>query len=686
LVADPIEGPRDEFSRRMGKEHARTHHGEALSKLEEPHRSRIAALLSDEALTTSFTERLRQIVRSSPKHEAITHFQFGLLIRFLFSCLIDADREDTADFERPHAAENRQHGQFTPWQVLAERLDRDLEERQPQHPIDRVRQEISHQCLQAASRPRGIFTLTVPTGGGKTLASLRFALHHAKLHNLDRVVYVVPFTTIIDQNADVARKILEPATHPDDAGRLVLEHHSNLDPLRYSWKNKVLADNWDAPVVYTTSVQFLEAVLGGGTRGVRRMHQLARSVIIFDEIQSLPIRCVHLFNNTINFLVDQCGSTVVLCTATQPLLGQVDPSKGAARITTQSEIVTDVEGTFAKLRRVEVKDARRPGGWTNQAVADLARSEVARTASCLIVVNTKKSARAVFQALSDTDVPLFHLSTSMCPAHRKASFAQIRGRLAREERVLCVSTQLIEAGVDVDFGSVIRFAAGLDSVAQAAGRCNRNGRRSMGVVYVVNPAEENLSSLPDIKIAREKAETVFDDFRTSPASFDNDLLSPKAMNWFYENYFFERRREMVYPVDHDCLLDMLSTNRAVVSAFRNKVPNILFRQSFKAAGDAFKAIDAPTTSVIVPYGKEGRDLMAELCAAHDVETQFHLLRAAQQFTVNIFQHEFSKLESAHAIHEVQPGTGIHYLNEGYYSRDFGLSTEPVSPEEFLYVE
>jgi len=537
--------------------------------------------------------------------------------------------------------------------------------------------------------------LTVPTGGGKTLASLRFALHHARLHKLDRVLYIVPFTTIIDQNAQVARKILEPEDRPQDEGLVVLEHHSNLEPLRQGWKNKVLTEDWDAPVVYTTSVQFLEALFGAGTRGARRMNQLARSVIIFDEIQSLPVKCVHLFNNAINFLVGHCGSTVVLCTATQPLLADVDPKKGAAKLTPKSEIIPDVQEVFAQLRRVEVKDQRRPGGWNAEEIAALAQAESARAGSCLVVVNTKKAARAVFERLSGSARPLYHLSTSMCPAHRKKSLKKIRDHLQNGREILCVSTQLIEAGVDLDFGSVIRFAAGLDSIAQAAGRCNRNGARPQGFVHVVNPADESLSSLRDIEIGRQKAERVLDDFREDPARFDDDLLCPKAMRWFYKNYFFARQEEMVYPISRDVigrddnLFNLLSDNPFATNDFRRcnkgKSPEIYFRQSFMAANRAFQAIDAPTQGLVVPYGKEGQAVVAALCAMPELERQFQLLREAQQFTVNVFRHEFSCLRETGALHEAQPQTEIYCLNDRYYSKDFGLSAEPVSPGEILYV-
>jgi CRISPR-associated endonuclease/helicase Cas3 len=705
LSTNQAHGVQDNFSRRMGKEELRSHVEESLSKADEAIRSRTASLLGDKTILDSIRGLLLRIAKASPEASdkgQVAQFQIGLLVRFLFSCLIDADRQDTADFERPRAAKARQDGAYLDWGTLVERLDLYLSTFAIRHPIDRIRRDISRHCLDASSREQGLFTLTVPTGGGKTLASLRFALHHARAHQLDRVVYVVPFTSIIDQNADAVRKILEPENRPQDTGRVVLEHHSNLGPTRQGWKNKLLSENWDAPVVFTTSVQFLEALFGGGTRGARRMHQLARAVIVFDEIQTLPVKCVHLFNNAVNFLADYCGSTIVLCTATQPLLAHVQKTKGAAKLSPNSEIMPDVQRLFDQLQRVQVEDRRRPGGWSEEDLVSLALSQSERAGSCLIVVNTKKAAKGLYRKLEPSGVAqLYHLSTSMCAAHRRASLREIRKRLDAWHRgedgqpIVCVSTQLIEAGVDVDFGSVIRFAAGLDSVAQAAGRCNRNGAREKGVVHVVNPADESLAHLKDIEVGKQKAERVFDDFREDPQRFGDDILGPAAMKWFYENYFFARQSEMDYPVGadsigrHDTLLNMLSVNRWATGDYQRRhagVPPMYLRQSFMAANKEFQAIDAPTHGVIVPYGDEGRKIIVDLCAAFEVEKQFKLLHAAQQFTVNVFPHEIKALTDAGALSEVQKGTGIHYLNESYYSPHFGLSTERVSEQEFLYVE
>ncbi|GHT93851.1 CRISPR-associated helicase/endonuclease Cas3 [Betaproteobacteria bacterium] len=501
----------DIFGKRMAKPEQKGHLEEVQGCSDEKILKLVTELLAAPELLNEFHDLIQRLSRFE-KHARPLNQQFGLALRFLFSCLVDADRIDTARAEekRKNKTDVRSLGKYESWDVLAERLERKLATFPDEHPIDHLRHQISDECLAAADRPCGVYTLTVPTGGGKTLASLRFALKHAKARKLDRIIYVIPFTSIIDQNAGEVRKILEPEAQK---GEIVLEHHSNLTPEQQDWHEKILCENWDAPVVYTTMVQFLESLFGSGVRGARRMHQLANSVLIFDEIQTLPVRCVHLFNNAINFLSEQCNSTIVLCTATQPLLHNVDAKQGAIRLAGKHEIVSDVRQLFSSLKRVEIIDLRRSNGWSYREIANLAHEEVEKVRCCLVIVNTKDAAEQIFMAAWKSCINedrLFHLSTDMCPAHRKEVLNKIKIRLKEDLPTLCVSTQLIEAGVDVDFGCVIRSMAGLDSIAQAAGRCNRNGRSTQGQVYLVNPTEEKvtLETLPDIAIGKNKAEAV----------------------------------------------------------------------------------------------------------------------------------------------------------------------------------
>lgn len=694
-VGKPTE---DGFTKRMNKPGEKTHLSEVLGKANKELLASARSLMMRPETTQAFQVWIAKILGKVPgknPQSPVFQQQLGLLVRSLFSCLIDADRIDTADFEHPGRARRRLRGNYESWDVLITRLEAHLGAFTPRHPIDSLRQDISRHCLEGALRDKGIYTLTVPTGGGKTLASLRFALHHAREHKMDRVIYVIPFTSIIDQNAEVVRRILEP--EGIETGSVVLEHHSNLTPETQSWRGKILSENWDAPVVYTTSVQLLETLFGAGTRGARRMHQLANAVLIFDEIQSLPVNCVHLFNNAMNYLADFCGSTVVLCTATQPLLDQVDAHQGAIRVPAGNELMPDVKQLFEDLKRVEVVNRRKPGGWSQDEIAALAFEQVAASNSCLVIVNTKKAAQAIYRLCKENSTAkAFHLSTNMCPAHRKAILNEVRARLDQvpSAPTLCISTQLIEAGVDVDFGAVIRFTAGLDSIAQAAGRCNRNGRAKQGLVHVLNPCpeDENLAKLPDIQVGREKAERVLNDFDANPEKFGNNRIGPEAMAWYYKNYFFERANEMGYPVSvghDDTLLNLLSSNTLALEDYKRtkrQAPTIYLRQSFMTAAKAFKAIDAPTRGVIVPYGDEGKALINALSAAYLPDKEFELLRRAQQFSVNVFPNVLEKLSKSLVVREVQEGTGILYLTDSrYYSQEFGLSETPEGKMEVLCV-
>ncbi|MGE3298404.1 MAG: CRISPR-associated helicase Cas3' [Porticoccaceae bacterium] len=702
LAMSAGQSAQDTFSKRMRKADERTCLNEVLEKADAELLARARALMANPETTLAFRSWVSQILEkapgTTPQEKAASPAsaqQIGLLVRALFSCLIDADRVDTADFEHPGRARRRLRGNYPAWQTLIERLERKLTEFTPRYPVDHLRADISRHCLDAAHRECGIYTLTVPTGGGKTLASLRFAMHHAREHNLDRVIYFIPYTSIIDQNAQVVRQILEPVGV--ESGSVVLEHHSNLTPEAQGWRSKILSENWDAPVVYTTTVQLLETLFGAGTRGARRMHQLARAVLIFDEIQSLPVNCVHLFNNAMNFLADHCGSTVVLCTATQPLLDQVEASKGAIRILSGRELMPDTHRLFDDLNRVEVFNLCKPGGWSQDEIVALSREQISDSGSCLVIVNTKKAAQALYRLCQgDTQTGIFHLSTNMCPAHRKLILDTVRARLDEGLPTLCFSTQLIEAGVDVDFGAVIRYAAGLDSIAQAGGRCNRNGRRTHGKVLVVNPRpeDENLDSLHDIRIGRDIAARVLDDFAESPKRYANNLLGPEAMNWYYKNYFFARSNEMGYPLPRgelgreDSLLNLLGHNAQAVKDYareHGKGPGIPLRQSFMSAAKAFKAIDTPARGIIVPHGEEGSALIADLCAQYLPDQAFELLRRAQQYSVNVMPWLLEKLRTARVVQEIHIGCGIFFLADPrYYSEEYGLSDTPEGLMENLH--
>jgi len=687
----------DGLSRRLKKDDALSHRSEVWENIEAAIRRPLESLLSDPVLAEEITTTMNRVY-ATDSDEIIQPFKQGLLLRVLFSCLIDGDRTDTADFDKPKGASFRQHGNYVAWQDMIDRLERKLATFQNEHWVDQCRHEISAHCLAGAERSKGVFTLTVPTGGGKTLASLRFALHHARRWNMDRVIYVSPYISIADQNAQVVREVLEPKNC--DFASIVLENHSNLTEEKESWRGSVLAENWDAPVVFTTAVQVLEALFGARTRSVRRLHALANAVIIFDEVQTIPIRVIHLFNNAVNFLVEQCGASVVLCTATQPLLHRVDKSKGAMK--QGIELMPNPQKLFRNLRRYETFDkTNKPGGWSAEEVSTLAMDEMREQGSCLVIVNTKRDALAIYaqwkEQLKTIEEPLdegclVHLSTHMCPAHRLETLNKMKAALTLQsgKRVLCVSTQLIEAGVDIDFATVVRDLAGLDSIAQAAGRCNRNGERATGRVHIVKMAKALPKQLEEIRCAQANALRVLNDWREEKGEQPFELSDPKEMERFFKHHFFARANQMDYPVKSppaerdDTLLQMLGENGMAVNDAR--IAGVIrggLVQSFASAAKAFRVLDCQTQGIVVPFRKAGMELIAELSAAHDLASEFRLLRRAQQFTVNVFPHEMESLRRKEAVCEVQSGTGVLCLREGFYSDEFGLALDGSERMESL---
>ena len=690
------------WQKRFNKDDSLTHLSECLQNADESV-LRQAEGLADKALLVQMLAPLKAVLML-PEAQAghqIKEFYLGCFTRFLFSCLIDADRINSADFERENQKEIRRLQEKPDWQAAIAKLEAKLAQFERRYPIDEIRRQIADDCLQRAADAQGIYTLTVPTGGGKTLASLRHAVHHAQTHGLERIIYIIPYTSIIDQNAEAVRDIL--------GDEWVLEHHSNLDPEKQTWQNKLLSENWNKPIVFTTMVQFLDAWFGGGTRGARHIHPMANSVLIFDEIQTLPVKCVHLFCNALNWLVQFGGSSAVLCTATQPLLSAcgVDEfpeykralvkARGLLQLAPNAEIMGKnqaLDKLFADLSRVEIKFNEKAGGWSVDDAGAFLLTQFQTALSCLFIVNTKKWAKDLYQYCQQQNVPseaLFHLSTNQCAAHRKALFARMKQRLEKKLPVVCISTQLIEAGVDISMACVIRALGGLDSIAQAAGRCNRHGENAgKGWVWVLNLQEPSLAKvLPDIDAGQQQAERVLREFA------GQDILQPKAMRQYFEYYFYQRSDEMAYQINKngsDSLLSWLSDNRynQAASDRNGKLKNDVLRghnldpllmHSFKSAGRAFQVIDAPTRAVIVPYG-EGKALIAKLCGEYEPKAFYGYLNQAQRFSVNVFPNVWDKLLKEAAVQQIAD-TGIYYLHTSHYIDEYGLSVDEVGLMDFL---
>jgi CRISPR-associated endonuclease/helicase Cas3 len=570
-------------------------------------------------------------------------FGVALFTRMLFSVLVDADFLDTEAFMSPERT--RQRARW-PDDVIA-RMLRALDHYYESFPppsteVNRRRAEVADACGRAAERSPGLFTLTVPTGGGKTLASLLFALRHADRHGLRRVIYVAPFTSIIEQNAEVYREVLRPLVEEGLADPVV-EHHSNFDPAKETDQSRRASENWDAPLVVTTAVQFYESLFANRSSRCRKLHNLVRAVIVLDEAQSLPVNYLAPCLRVLEALVRDYGSTIVLCTATQPAIRRSDALQVGIDLSDHAEIVPDPPALFSALKRVEV-----------DYVGPLADEEVVRQVEgheqVLCIVNTRKHARVLAQSLGRGDGH-FHLSALMCPAHRAEILADIRRRLNDGERCRVVSTQLVEAGVDVDFPSVYRALAGLDSIAQAAGRCNRNGRAPRGVTTVFETehvASERFIS-DQVGSARQMLE------------LHDDLLAPEAVEHYFRVHYWEQKHRW----DRQGVLDCFGLD--------NGGGDLPFLFQFRTAAESFRLIETAGLPVIIPWREEGRTLCQELRQArHGPNT--HLLRRLQRYTVQIPERVW-QAERARAFEMVDDQYAILALSDARYSDYFGLHLE-----------
>jgi CRISPR-associated endonuclease/helicase Cas3 len=612
------------------------------------------------------------------KEQETRYFLLGLTIKFLFSGLVDADRLDTIRFSNSsNGTLLVPHTEFS-WDKAIKALEDYISKFKVRNEVDHIRNKISENCLKSASNKPGIYRLTVPTGGGKTLSSLRFALNHAKKYHKDRVIYVIPFTSIIDQNAETVRRIMEL----EGLEEHLVEHHSNLTEEEDTMLNRILAENWDSKLVYTTMVQFLETFYGGGTNKARRLHNLANSVIIFDEVQAVGIKQIYLFNMAIKFLTDFCGATVLICTATQPVLDSSTLKPFNLEITSKEDISGTIPEMNQVFHRVDFYDWTSKD-WTVSDSAELVYKKWSSGESVLAIVNTKKAAMDIARNLMDRNLEFYHLSTNMCPAHRVMVLSEMNEELERYnagERgpVICISTQLIEAGVDIDFNVVIRHLAGADSLVQAAGRCNRNGRMiTRGEMFIVNPMDENLSKLIDIRLAQESTKEVF---RNAPDEAKRgELLNEKIIEMYFEKHYLKNKNQMSYPIyisEHgvsDTLMNILSKNSKAVSTYsrRHSGKKKPLSHGFKTAAKYYRVIENNSRGVLVPY-KEGRELINNINTTRNEYDLITMVKMAQRYSVNLYDYQIERLIKEGGIYEIRENSGILSLADRYYSDIFGV--------------
>ncbi len=556
-------------------------------------------------------------------------FTLAFFTRMLFSCLVDADFLDTEAFMNPGKAALRPNVDVS-CEDLLERLDEYLARKQQDAadtPVNRQRREVLAACRTKSALDPGFFSLNVPTGGGKTLSSLAFALSHAEKHGLRRVIYAIPFTSIIEQTANVFREAL------GDRSEAVLEHHSNLepdDPVRQTDRSRLAAENYDATLVVTTNVQLFESLFASRTSRCRKLHRFAKSVIILDEAQALPPRLLAPTLAALEELVNNYGATIVLCTATQPAVEKRDGfSIGLENV---RPIIDEPLKLHRALQRTSVELL---GRMDNEGLFKRLRSE----RQVLCVVNSRRHASDLYQMLGDANA--LHLSASMCAAHREAVVAEIRRRLSPSvnEPCIVIATQVIEAGVDVDFPAVFRAAAGLDSVAQAAGRCNREGLLTsteghpiLGRVYVF---EYDVKAYPTDSTIEQAAAK----FREVAPNRQSDLLAPEAINAFFKLHYWHQGGEGGKGWDQG------SERQSVMDCFKGD-RNIFLHAQFRTAAERYRLIDDTQTPILVPYGDRGQELIRELEALPEAPEPWRLRqfdRKVQRYAVSIYAYNLQKL-------------------------------------------
>jgi len=572
-------------------------------------------------------------------------------LRMLFSALVDADYLSTEAHFQPRVSRLREPAPDLQPERAADALNRRLTalaaRADSSSAVSAIRQELLGACLNAAENAPGLFTLTAPTGSGKTLSTLAFALRHAQKNGLRRVVVVMPFLSIIDQTVRVYREVLAEAVGNDDLDRYLLEHHSFVSETAEGDGDGeaprlrgLLAQNWDAPIIVTSSVQFLESLFSNSPAACRKLHRLAYSVVVFDEVQTLPLKVVLPTLATLSHLSERYRTTVVFSTATQPAFRHLDDQvrQYCTNGWTPREIVPADLQLFDRARRVRVDWPKRgeKTGWPEIA------TQITGLHQALCIVNLKRHARDLFHLLApEWRGDAFHLSTAMCPKHREAVLAEVRARLESGARCALVATQCVEAGVDLDFPAAFRALGPLDAIAQAAGRCNRNGRVGAGTLRVFTPEDvgyppgvyQQGADLTALLLNRKEGLSIDD-----PAAFDD--------------YF--RRLYSIASLEDRPLLGAIQ------------------RRHFPEVRQHYRIIEQDSVNVLVTYDRKRCQELAEDVQRNGLSRDW--VRRARPYAVSCFRRDVTTamVEPVHLKDRTPSGDWFLYLQESHYDSDTGL--------------
>lgn len=583
-------------------------------------------------------------------------FYMGLFTRLILSALIEGDHTDTECFMEGKKWEKREDPD---WKALRGVVEKKIAALPCETKIEKARKKISDACGKPEGPSHGIFRLNVPTGGGKTLSSLRYALAQAEKYWKRRVIFVIPLLSVIEQNASVIREYVG-----DDS--LVLEAHSNVvteNRENMTEEQYALMESWDAPIVITTLVQFMNTVFKDKTSCIRRFHSLTDSVIIIDEVQNVPADKLSLFNLAVNFLSVIGKSTVVLCSATQP--DTADKKIEHPLAVRPKEIIPFDEDIWKAFKRTNIIDA---GSCSSRNAPIKIRQLTAGSSSSLVICNKKSQAAFIYRYFLEKDIECFHFSAGMCMEHRKEILEQIRQELETEGRnapLICIATQAIEAGVDISFDTVVRIMAGMDHIIQADGRNNRNGKRkNLSNTHILRLTDEDLRMLPEIGRGKDASIEFLHEFSKDPDRFDHDPASRKSVDKYYSIYYRGLcKGSTCAPVEHP-----EHTVYRLLSACGDRY---YMDQAFKTAGQLFNIFEDDGIDAIAPY-KDGKEIIECLKKDISFEEKKKLIKRAKGFTVKVYPYEQEILEKTGDLTWICGGS-IAVLSEKVYDMATGFA-------------
>ncbi|MCR5624231.1 MAG: CRISPR-associated helicase Cas3' [Lachnospiraceae bacterium] len=603
-------------------------------------------------------------------------FMISMICRMILSAVIYADRKDTIEFTNQIKMSVNTD---SIWDKQCIYFEDKISKFDLNSDINKVRNSISNQCYEFAKNPSGINIMDIPTGGGKTLCSLRYSLTHAKIYNKKRIFFIIPLLAILDQNAEVIKDYVEDED-------IVLEHHSNVvneevkeGELDYY---ELLTTTYDSPIIITTMVQFLNVLFSYKTSAIGRFQAFNDSVIVIDEIQSLPKKTVLMFNMAMNFLSEFCNCSIVLSSATQPCFDEV---KWKLNYSKKPNMVILNEEEKKVFDRVKIINDVTPYGLDTSDYNEYFSNIINQHSSVLVITNTKKEALEIFKLLSDRgDIDLYHLSTLMCKKHRKDVLDELNIKLTKLQnnlkqgkqikKIVCVSTQLVEAGVDFSFEAVVRALAGLDNLAQAAGRCNRSGEYlNGGTVYLFKFKNEKLKNLPDIKMAQDATQSVL--------YKNDDILGEKSISDFFNRLYYEagsgKNPILGYPFKYSKQGDELGLANlwANINEFSKEDSKYLLHQPFLTMGKVFSVFDNNTLDVIVPYGDAEIKLkQLEMLVEnnpYNLSVIFELIKELKEYTIGIYDYRKEALLDNGILFYLLDEK-IYYLNTRAYDNTYGL--------------